>query len=59
MQNEQEVKSDMRREYSSPQLTKWGTVADLTLVGRGWGWGRNGGSVSKPDFRKPWFRRRW
>ncbi|WP_411795041.1 lasso RiPP family leader peptide-containing protein [Halomonas sp. A29] len=56
MENTQEVKGDVRREYNSPQLIKWGTVADLTLMGRGRG--RDGGSVSKPGFRKPWSRRR-
>ncbi|MCE8034668.1 lasso RiPP family leader peptide-containing protein [Halomonas sp. MCCC 1A11057] len=33
MDNTQERKSDVRREYRKPQLTRWGTVADLTLVG--------------------------
>ncbi|MGL6214468.1 lasso RiPP family leader peptide-containing protein [Billgrantia desiderata] len=33
MNNKQEVHGKVRREYSTPRLTRWGTVADLTLVG--------------------------
>ncbi|MGR2737546.1 lasso RiPP family leader peptide-containing protein [Billgrantia sp. Q4P2] len=33
MDNTQERKSGVRREYRKPLLTRWGTVADLTLVG--------------------------
>ena len=33
MNEKHEVKPDARREYRQPQLTKWGSVADITLVG--------------------------
>ncbi|WP_160113351.1 lasso RiPP family leader peptide-containing protein [Halomonas desiderata] len=57
------MRSDVRREYSSPQLTRWGTVADLTLVGQtrpggdvlpGQAQGRQGGSVNRPRRRRWW-----
>ncbi|WP_411795039.1 lasso RiPP family leader peptide-containing protein [Halomonas sp. A29] len=63
MNNSQEVKRNVRREYSRPQLTRWGTVADLTLVGQtrpggdvlpGQAQGRQGGSVNRPRRRRWW-----
>ena len=49
--------SDARSAYSPPRLTRWGSVADLTLVGQtnpgsdtliGRAQGRDGGSVIPP-----------
>lgn len=49
--------SSVRREYSAPQLKRWGTVADITLVGQtrpggdilpGQAEGREGGSINPP-----------
>lgn len=61
MNDNRDMKSGVRREYSSPQLTRWGTVADLTLVGQtrpggdvlpGQAQGRQGGSVNRPKKRR-------
>lgn len=51
------TKAGERREYSTPQLTLWGAVADITQVGQtrpggdvlpGNAQGRDGGSIMAP-----------
>lgn len=55
--SQQQTGSSVRQEYSAPQLKRWGTVADITLVGQtrpggdvlpGQAEGREGGSINPP-----------
>lgn len=54
---QQQAEPPVRGEYSTPRLKRWGTVADITLVGQtnpgddvlpGGARGRDGGSINPP-----------